>query len=230
MLVRREVLAGGVAALAAGQAGAAEVAGDALAARLVTAMGGADVWRRAKGLTIAATHYEAQYAAPYDNVLHIALDEPRMRFEGRSAWGMRRVRAVVGDRGWRISEVSPLGPMTSEQVKGDLDWWEAHPYRNVRRLALGDPTRRPRAAADGRLELLRPDGSRLMWYRLTLAGEPCAFGVGDSEAGVVLGPLAPVPGGARLPLWSARMDGTFRASGQKGRVTPHPPAVDYDEP
>ncbi|HYG25477.1 MAG TPA: hypothetical protein VD906_01070, partial [Caulobacteraceae bacterium] len=159
-----------------------------------------------------------------------ALDEPRMRFEGRSAWGMRRVRAVATDRGWRISEVSPLGPMSPEQVRGDLDWWEAHPYRNVRRLALGDPSRRPRAGTGGRLELVRPDGSQLMWYRLTAAGDPFAFGVGDSDDGVVLGPLAPAPGGVRLPQWSARMDGSFRASGQKGRVTPHPPAVDYDKP
>jgi hypothetical protein len=231
MLDRRIMLAG-VFAFAGGQAAEAQPAasGEALAARLVEAMGGDAAWRRARGLVIAATHYEPQLTGPYDNRLAIALDEPRMRFEGRSAWGMRRTRAVVGARGWRVSEVSALGPMTPEQVTGDLDWWEAHPYRNVRRLAVGDPGVRPRAGQDGRLELTRPDGSQLMWYRLGVTGEPYAFGAGEGSAGVVLGPLDAVPGGVRLPLWSARMDGTFRASGQKGQVLPDWPQVDWDKP
>ncbi|MFZ5721484.1 MAG: hypothetical protein ACOY5Y_18645 [Pseudomonadota bacterium] len=230
MQTRRSFLAGIASTGVLATSARAEEDGAAAAARLVAAMGGADAWTRARGLTIAATHYESDLAQPYDNILWIDLDAPRMRFEGRSAWGMDRTRAVVGDRGWRVSEVSPLGPMTAQQVKGDLDWWDAHPYRNVRRLALGDATRRPRLGDGGRLELVRPDGSILMWYRQNPAGEPFAFGVGAGPAGVVLGPLAPVPGGARLPIWSARMDGTFRATGQKGRVLPTPPQVDWERP
>lgn len=231
MLDRRAMLAG-VLAVTGGEIAAAQAApsGESLAARLVEAMGGAAAWGRARGLIIAATHYEPQFAGSYDNVLAIALDEPRVRFEGRSAWGMRRTRAVVRDRGWRVSELAALGPMTPEQVQGDIDWWEAHPYRNVRRLAVADPGVRPRVGDGGRLELTRPDGSQLMWYRLGVTGEPYAFGVGEGSAGVVLGPLDAVPGGVRLPLWSARMDGTFRASGQKGQVLPHWPLVDWDKP
>lgn len=231
MLDRRTILGGSLLAMSAGGARAADPpTGDALAARLVAAMGGEVAWRKARGLRIAATHYESELAGPYDNVLAIALDAPRMRFEGRSAWGMRRVRAVVGDRGWRVSEVSALGPMTPQQVKGDLDWWEAHPYRNVRRLAVGDPAVTPRVGAGGRLELVRPDGSQLMWYRLNTLGEPFAFGVGDGTMGSVLGPLEAVPGGVRLPLWSTRMDGTFRGSGQQGQVMPDWPQVDWEKP
>ena len=232
MLARREVLIGAVAGMGGGMAGGAaraDEAGAALAGRLVAAMGGREAWSAARGLTIRATHYEAAYAAPYENALHIDLDAPRMRFEGRSAT-MNRIRAVVGERGWRVSEVSPLGPMTPAQVRGDLGWWEAHPYRNVRRLAVADPTRTPRVAADGRLELLRPDGSRLMWYRLNPAGEPYAFGVGEADTGVVLGPLAAGAGGVRLPIWSTRMDGSFRATGQVSAVLPTAPLVDYDKP
>ena len=129
-----------------------------------------------------------------------------------------------------MSEVSALGPMTPQQVKGDLDWWEAHPYRNVRRLAVGDPAVTPRVGAGGRLELVRPDGSQLMWYRLNTLGEPFAFGVGDGTMGSVLGPLEAVPGGVRLPLWSTRMDGTFRGSGQQGQVMPDWPQVDWEKP
>ncbi len=219
----------GSAALLLAEAVQAQETGVGLADRLVAAMGGRKAWQAARGLTIRATHYEAAYAAPYRNVLHIAFDEPRMRFEGRSAT-MNRVRAVVGERGWRMSEVSPLGTMTPAQVKGDLDWWEAHPYRNVWRLAMNDPALSARAGADGELALLRPDGSQLMWYRLNPAGEPYAFGVGQGKDGVVLGPLAGPPGGVRLPIWSARMDGSFRATGQESAVVATAPRVDYDRP
>jgi hypothetical protein len=237
MTTRRGVLAV-LGAMATSSAAASDkaspvvepAAGRALADRLVAAMGGAEAWSRAKGLTIAGAHFESDLPGPYDNVLAIDLETPRMRFEGRSAWGMARVRAVVGDKGWRVSEIRPLGPMTAEQVAGDIEWWTAHPYRNVRRLAVGDPGVTPRVGAGGRLDLIRPDGSTLMWYRLNTLGEPYAFGVGSGEAWTVLGPLNDVPGGVRLPLWATRMDGTFRGSGLKGAVTPHPPQVDYEKP
>jgi hypothetical protein len=48
--------------------------------------------------------------------------------------------------------------------------------------------------------------------------------------GSVLGPLEAVPGGVRLPLWSTRMDGSFRGSGQKGQVMPDWPQVDWEKP
>jgi hypothetical protein len=225
---RRQVLITTVASLVASSARADDA--KALADKLVAATGGPAAWRAARGLEIRATHFEAQLPTPYANALFIALETPAMRFEGRSET-MNRVRAVVGGNGWRVSERNPLGPMTPEQVRSDLDWWEAHPYRNIRRLAVADPALTPRLAADGRLELIRPDRRRLLWYRLNAAGEPTSFGVGDSEVGTVLGPLAPaLEGGVRLPQWSGRADGSFRGSDQRARVFPHPPNVDFEKP
>ena len=231
MIDRRQFLAGGAAALAAAPALAqAPPDGAALADRLVAAMGGRDAWLPLQGLSIRARHYETAQALPYDNALFIALAEPRMRFEGRSAT-MNRIRAVVGDRGWRVSEVSPLGPLSAEVVKSDREWWETHVYRNVWRLARRDPAIAPRAHADGRLELIRPDGSRLMWYRLNPAGEPVAFGRGASDAtATILGPLQEVAGGVRLPIFSSSSDGTFRAVGQRATVYRTVPPVDWDKP
>ena len=208
MVSRRALMAAAILApgLAHAQADPARQAAD----RLVAAMGGADAWREAKGIRIAARHWERQLLEPYDNLILMSLEEPRMRFEGDSAT-MKRRRAVVGERGWRVSERSPLGPMTAEQVAGDL------------RLT-------PKLGADGRLELYRPDGMRLMWYRLNAAGEPVAYGQFDDERGSVLGPLAERGGGVRLPAWSTSADGGFRAMITEAAALPTTPEADYDKP
>ena len=227
MVSRRALMAAAILApgLAHAQADPARQAAD----RLVAAMGGADAWREAKGIRIAARHWERQLLEPYDNLILMSLEEPRMRFEGDSAT-MKRRRAVVGERGWRVSERSPLGPMTAEQVAGDLRWWEAHVYRNLGRLARRDPGLTPKLGADGRLELYRPDGMRLMWYRLNAAGEPVAYGQFDDERGSVLGPLAERGGGVRLPAWSTSADGGFRAMITEAAALPTTPEADYDKP
>jgi hypothetical protein len=204
---------------------AARVAAD----RLVAAMGGEAPWSTARSLTIRARHWEAEYDQPYMNLIVMALDEPRMRFEGDGA-GMKRRRAVVGDKGWRVSERSPLGPMTPEQVKGDLDWWEAHAYRTIARLARRDPSLSLRLASDGRLEVLRADGSRLAWYRLNAAGEPIAFGANANETGTVFGPLVARAGGVKLPAWVASASGAFRAELIEAGVSGSPPNADFDKP
>lgn len=203
--------------------------GRAAADRLVAAMGGAAAWGRAHGLVIRAQHWEAQFDAPYDTLIQMSLDQPLMRFEGDSAT-MKRRRAVAIDTGWRVSELRELGPMTAEQVADDLQWWEAHAYRNIARLARRDPTLTPRLAADGRLELYRPDGARLLWYRLNAAGEPIAFGAWDNEQGAIFGPLVPRYGGVNLPAWVASADGSFRAVLVDAAALAEAPEADWEGP
>jgi hypothetical protein len=120
--------------------------------------------------------------------------------------------------------------MTSEQVADDLRWWEAHAYRNIWRLARKDPGVTPKLAADGRLELYRPDGVRVVWYRLNVAGEPIAFGAWDNEAGTVFGPLAEREGGVKVPMWIASASGDFRVNIVEAAALPTPPQADYEKP
>jgi hypothetical protein len=136
----------------------------------------------------------------------------------------------VGDAGWRVSEIRGMGPMTAEQVADDLRWWEAHAYRTVGRLARKDPALILRLHADGRLEIYRPDGVRLVWYRLNGAGEPVAFGAWDNEQGSVFGPLIQRGGGVRLPAWAASADGTFRAMLVEATALPDAPDADWEKP
>lgn len=201
----------------------------AAADRLVSAMGGADAWSRARGLVIRARHWEQPLDAPYENLIQMSLDEPLMRFEGDSPT-MKRRRAVSGQTGWRFSETRPLSPMTPEQVADDLNWWEAHAYRNIARLARNDVTLTPKLHADGRLELYRADGARLMWYRRNAAGEPISFGVGANEQGTIMGPLVERGGGIKLPAWVTNSDGSFRAVLVEAMALPTPPAADWEKP
>jgi hypothetical protein len=203
--------------------------GREAADRLVAAMGGAEAWSATRGLTIRARHWEAQFPEPYENLIRMSLEEPRMRFDGDNAT-MRRRRVVIGENGWRASEMRPQGPMTPEQVADDLRWWEAHAYRNIRRLARKDPEIAPRLAADGRLELYRPDGVRLLWYRLNMVGEPVAFGTWDDDAGAVFGPLLARGGGIKLPGWVASSDGTFRVEFVDASAAPATPEADWEKP
>lgn len=224
MLSRRTLIAAGAAAALPARASA-----DARAAaeQLVAAMGGREAWSRVRGLTIAARHYETDVPRPYRNLILMDLDRLRLRLSG---WNedMRRLRVVDGDRGLRRREGAPDAPMTAAQVQADARWWEAHVYRNVRRLALGDPALEPRMASDGRLELYRPDGVRLMWYRLNLAGEPVAYGQFADDRGSILGPLETRRGGVRLPVWSTSADGTFRVTILEAAGHRRPPAGPYD--
>ena len=71
----------------------ADPAGEA-ADRLVAAMGGPEAWSKARGLVIRARHWESDLPAPYNNLIQMALDAPRMRFEGDSET-MKRRRAVI---------------------------------------------------------------------------------------------------------------------------------------
>jgi hypothetical protein len=202
---------------------------QAAADRLVAAMGGVEAWSIARGLVIRARHWEADLALPYDNLIQMVLDEPRMRFEGDNAT-MKRRRAVSNGQGWRFSELHERGPMTAEQVADDVRWWEAHAYRNIGRLARKDATLTPRLAADGRLELYRSNGVRLVWYRLNAAGEPIAFGAWTNEVGTVFGPLVERGGGIRLPAWVSSADGAFRAVLVEATALHEPPAADWENP
>ena len=202
---------------------------EALAERLVRATGGRDNWARVKGLGITARHYETALALPYDNQLYVAMEQQRMRFEARGE-GFAQARVVSGNMGLFSTRGGPPRPMTAAAIKGDLDWWESHFYRNIRRLAVRDPAIRLRVHTDGRLELYRPDGKRLMWYRLNQQGEPVAFGSFDNEEGNVFGPPHDVDGGLRLPTFAVSHDGTFRAVGLRPTVYTTIPPVNYEKP
>lgn len=229
MLNRRSAFALGLAWFALPAMGATDDEAQDAANKLVSAMGGRAAWLNAKGLIIEGVRDQADRADTFQNNIFMALDEPKMRLHSKGA-NFHRIRGMNGARGWIAREDGAFDLMTAAQLSADRDWWESHPYRNIRRLALGDNTRRPRIASDGRLELLLPDGRRLMWYKLDLNGEPVAFGSFEDDRGTLFGPLERREGGVRLPLWIADAAGAFRGQIRRALSLPTIPNVNYDAP
>jgi hypothetical protein len=195
---------------------------------LLESMGGRAGWAGTHAMRIDATHYEAGLSSPYENRIVLSFELPRIRIEAESG-SIERTRAIVGKAGWHVSEKSALRPMTPDQVESDLQWWNAHIYRTVHRLANRDAALEGEIAQDGRLLIKTANGSQLMWIRQNATGEPLQFGVGEAASGTVFGPLLPREG-VRIPSFSVSPDGTWRAIIRQIEVNPDLSKVDFENP
>lgn len=207
LFVRSSALLLAAAALPAAARAAAPAPGDALSEELLAAMGGREAWAGVRYLHVEAVHDDLAVRDPFTNRIWNDLTTFRVRFEARNA-SMDRRHAIAGDQGWRWRE-GDVRTLTAEEVAGQRRWWEANVYRTLHRIAVRDPDLTFRAASPRRLEIFRPDGTRLNWFILNQRGEPMVFGTWDSEAGSVFGPLSS-NGTIRYPRWGGRPDGDFR--------------------
>ena len=124
---------------------------------LLTTMGGREAWARTTAIRVDATHYEANLALPYENRILMSFEAPHIRIEAQNPT-MNRTRAILGKAGWYVSEKTSRREMTSAQIDSDLQWWDAHIYRTVHRLAIRDAALTAELALDGRLLIKQRDG------------------------------------------------------------------------
>lgn len=220
---RRQVLKAAVAGLASMPAARAAAAPEARAAAdaLVAAMGGAARWRSLASIMVAATHHELPRAVPHANRIWNDFNQPRVRFEARSAL-IDRVSVLNGNAGWQQRD-GVLTLFEPKQVADETAWWDSNIYRTLHRLARGDPALSPRLADDGRLEIVRADGSRLNWFALNKAAEPIRFGTANLEGGTVMGPLGEADG-IRFARWGTNSLGSWRY--EITQVIANPPLPD----
>ena len=204
------------------------ISADVRVQRLHHAMGGRERWAALRGVHIEAMHYEAGIYQPYANRLWVDFEAPRMRFEAESAELGKRVRAVVGDAGWRLRDGAIL-TLTPEQVASDRDWYHRHVYRTVHRLAARDDALCARVGLEGRVEVVQADGSLLLWIRQAPDGSPIAFGTTDATTGTVFGPLENTDG-LRVPAFVVSSDGGFRALIRRVQFDPDFTKLRFDKP
>ncbi len=206
----------------------ADPAGDAAAARLLEAMGGAEAWAAVDAVIVEATHWEMREPVRYANRIVNDFNAPRVRFEAH-AGDWHRWELVDGDRATQRRDNEPIAAADAERAEGNRHWWRSNVYRTLQRLARRDDTLFCLAPTADLLEVHDETG-RLNWFRLNPRGEPVQFGTGEVGTGTIFGPLAEHPAGVRYPAWGANADGTWRYTIQRFVVNPRLSDDDFDLP
>jgi hypothetical protein len=188
--------------------------------KLLTAMGGREAWARTRFVHVRARH-RTSMGAMYQNEIWNDFSAPRVRIQA-VVDGVTILRVLNGTSGWR-SRGASRSPLTEAETETEQKWWETNVYRTFHRLAARDPNLTPRLVGN-RLEILRPDGTRLNWFVLNGGGEPIQFGAGSDDRGTVFGPVVSGEGGIRHWRWGASADGTFQFEIEVVEPSPAVPA------
>jgi hypothetical protein len=182
---------------------------EALAERLLAAVGGRAAWAAARA-TVNDSRQDWDGEPPVLRVtITMDFEQPRFRIETR-AGNLYLVRVIDGDRHWRLTREGRIAAVPDATLAEDRRWYAAHVYRTLHRVARRDPALTLAVGTEGRLEV-HEDGRRLAWYRLDRRGQPYRYGTYDDEVGSIFGPWEQEHGGIRHPVWVAREEGKWRA-------------------
>lgn len=207
--LRSLICAGGLMQPTVGAQPAATANADAMAEKLLAAVGGRSAWAALKNTVNDSQQYRIAEPVEVRAVITMDFTQPRFRID-TTAPGLKVARVIDGDKNWRLTRDGKVGDVPAEVIADDMRWHAGHVYRTIHRVARRDPLL-TLAIADGRLEILE-SGKRIAWFKLNAAGEPFAFGAHDDNVGSLSGPWKFERDGIRHPLWVSNADGTWRAS------------------
>jgi hypothetical protein len=214
--------------LIAGEARASDPAANALAEKMLAALGGRAVWAETTG-TINVSQ-QNRVAEPTVVRATITMDFTQTRFRiDTQAPDFATIRVIDGPRGWRKTRDGKIEDVPADLLADDLKWYAAHVYRSIHRIASQDTAITLRLGKDGRLEAAE-NGRTTIWFRLDAKGEPYAFGPGNDDTGTICGPWDFASDGLKHPIWTARPDGTWRANIVSLSRNPAFPAKSLERP
>lgn len=205
-----------VAMLSASPAFADQPPAQAMADRMLAALGGRDHWAALTSLVNDSQQNRAGEPPVVQAVITMDLQRPRFRIDTTGP-NLRLIRVVDGERHWRLNREGNIEPVPAEILAEDRQWHAGHVYRTIHRVARRDPALSLVVGADGRLEV-HEAGKRLAWYKLDVRGEPYAYGAHADDNGSIFGPWDFHESGIRHPLWVSSPDGTWRARIQSLKV------------
>jgi hypothetical protein len=183
---------------------------ELLAARMLERLGGRDAWANLKNTVNGSIQNRNEEPTEVYSVITLEFDQPRFRIDTTSE-SVNLVRVINGDKSWRISWAGVVEDLPGERFEDDLNWYQAHIYRTIHRIAAEDPALELRLEGADRLEVYE-QGERLVWIRLDAKAEPFAFGFRQDESGSLSGPWTIEKSGVRHPSWISSADGTWRAA------------------
>jgi hypothetical protein len=183
---------------------------EALAERMLEALGGRGNWARTRGTINDSQQNRPAEPTVVRSVITMDFERPRFRIETTGPDGLHLIRVISEGASWRLTRAGVVEPLPPEALADDLSWFRTHVYRTLHRIARRDPAITLALGAPDRLDVLE-SGQPLLWYRLDARGEPYAFGR-PGEPGTLCGPWEFEKEGIRHPIWVSNTDGTWRAN------------------
>ena len=185
-------------------------AAEKLAAKMLAAIGGRTAWAELKNTINGSQQNRAGEPTVVYAVITMDFERPRFRIE-TTAEDLHLIRVIDGDKHWRLNRAGKIEDVPADLLKEDLDWYAAHLYRTIHRVAARDPAISLGLNDRKRLEVFAND-KRILWFEVDAKGEPYAVGAYDDDVGSLMGPWDFLQGGIRHPIWVSSADGTWRAS------------------
>lgn len=182
----------------------------ALADKMLQRLGGRAAWAGLRNTINGSQQNRAEEPTVVYAVITMDFQQPRFRIE-TTAQDLHLVRVIDGKNSWRLRRSGKIEDVPEDLFAGEMEWYAAHLYRTIHRVAARDPALSLGIGTDGRLEV-SADGKRILWFKLDAKGEPYAFGAGDDNVGTLSGPWDFIKDGIHHPRWVSNPDGTWRAA------------------
>jgi hypothetical protein len=182
----------------------------ALADKMLERLGGRANWAALRNTINGSQQNRANEPTVVYAVITMDFERPRFRIE-TTAQDLHLIRLVDGENSWRLRGSGNIEDVPEALFASEMQWYRAHLYRTIHRLAARDPELSLRIGSDSRLEVFADD-TRMLWFKLDAKGEPYAFGAWEDDIGNLSGPWDFVKDGIHHPRWVSSPDGTWRAA------------------
>ncbi len=143
--------------------------------RMLTAVGGREVWAAATGFTMSEILHADGLELPVYREYWVDFESPRI-MERSTGRGFRKVQALNGDSGWTLRN-GEMREWSAAQIAGWQSFWPGIPTRVFHLLASDDPSVEPRLR-DGVIDIFI-NGERVVWIGTDVEGTPVVYGRED---------------------------------------------------
>lgn len=181
-----------------------------LAERMLDRLGGRANWAELKNTINGSQQNRVDEPTVVYAVITMDFERPRFRIE-TTAQDLHLIRVIDGENSWRLRGSGNIEDVPEQLFESDLNWYHAHLYRTIHRIAARDPELSLKMGSENRLEVFS-NGKRILWFKLDAKGEPYAFGAWEDDQGSLSGPWDFVKDGIHHPRWVSSKDGTWRAA------------------
>lgn len=192
----------------------ADLQGDeaaiALANRMITAMGGHEVWANAVWMHVRERSSAANQPNPIAHEAWRGLQVQQARYLSENQ-DVSYVQAWDLDGGWRIRD-GEFQQFDAERLGQETSFWHREIYTMYHRFAVGDPALRLISTEDNAFRIEHTQtGKPLGSFSVSAEGGVLVWSSGDTDFDVtyVYGPLKSF-GEIKLPAWGAQTNGFWR--------------------